>query len=143
MSYIISKIVDFFNDFANASSRAQQLDLEVLQDAATISAQLGELVAFASAQVYSSILLTIAVDLYGHFNNSDAMAFMQSFSFPVLDRSHGQSDWVNSVDTLYLAFPALMYMDPKLGGLLLEPLFRLQASPKYTNPYAASDIGAS
>ena len=35
-----------------------------------------------------------------------------------------------------------MYIDPKLGGLLLEPLFRLQASPEYTIPYAAPDLGA-
>ena len=35
-----------------------------------------------------------------------------------------------------------MYIDPKLGGLLLEPLFRLQASPEYTLPYAAPDLGA-
>jgi hypothetical protein len=34
-----------------------------------------------------------------------------------------------------------MYIDPKLGGLLLEPLFRLQASPNYTISYAASDLG--
>ncbi|KAI9464566.1 hypothetical protein BJY52DRAFT_1414561 [Lactarius psammicola] len=30
---------------------------------------------------------------------------------------------------------AFMYMDPKLGGLFLELMFRLQMSPKYTNPY--------
>ena len=35
-----------------------------------------------------------------------------------------------------------MYIDPKLGGLLLEPLFRLRASPNYTVPYAAPDLGA-
>jgi hypothetical protein len=35
-----------------------------------------------------------------------------------------------------------MYIDPKLGGLLLEPLFRLQSSPGYTIPYAAPDLGA-
>ena len=33
----MSKIVDFLNDFTNASSRAQQLDLKILQDAAPIS----------------------------------------------------------------------------------------------------------
>ena len=36
-----------------------------------------------------------------------------------------------------------MYIDPKLGGLLLEPLFQLQASSNYTIPYAAADLGAS
>ena len=35
-----------------------------------------------------------------------------------------------------------MYIDPKFGGRFLEPLFRLQASPNYTIPYAAPDLGA-
>jgi hypothetical protein len=36
-----------------------------------------------------------------------------------------------------------MYIDPLLGGPLLEPLFRLQASRNYTIGYAAADLGAS
>jgi hypothetical protein len=48
-----------------------------------------------------------------------------------------------AVETLYAAFPALMYIDPSLGGPLLEPLFRLQASHNYTVKYAAADLGAS
>ena len=35
-----------------------------------------------------------------------------------------------------------MYIDPTLGRPLLEPLFQLQASPKYTIPFAAADLGA-
>jgi hypothetical protein len=35
-----------------------------------------------------------------------------------------------------------MYIDPTLGRLLLEPLLQLQASPNYTIPYAAADLGA-
>ena len=34
-----------------------------------------------------------------------------------------------------------MYIDPTLGKPLLEPLFQLQASPNYTIPYAAADLG--
>ena len=36
-----------------------------------------------------------------------------------------------------------MYIDPHLGGLLLEPLFRLQASPSYKIPYPVTDLGTS
>ena len=36
-----------------------------------------------------------------------------------------------------------MYIDPTLGAPLLEPLFRLQAHPNYSIPYAARDLGAS
>ncbi|KAN0137090.1 protein of unknown function (DUF1793) domain containing protein [Lactarius tabidus] len=142
VTHIISKIVDFVNDFANASSRAQQLDYKILQDAAIIfaSGQLGDLVCFATAQVYGSIQLTIAIDEHGQFNESDVMAFMQNMGGLMMgDKT--LPNRVNAVETLYSAFPAFMYLDPKLGGLLLEPLLRLQASPKYTIPYAAPDLG--
>jgi Domain of unknown function (DUF4965) len=50
---------------------------------------------------------------------------------------------VNAVETLYAAFPALMYIDPGLGGLLLEPLFRLQVSRNNKiSSQAAADLGA-
>ena len=48
---------------------------------------------------------------------------------------------VNAVETLYAAFPALMYIDPSLGKPLLEPLLRFQASPDYVIAYAARDLG--
>ena len=51
------------------------------------------------------------------------------------------SSRVNAVETLYSAFPAFMYIDPSLGRPLLEPLLQLQASPNYTIPYAAADLG--
>ena len=50
---------------------------------------------------------------------------------------------VNAVETLYAAFPALMYIDPSIGRPLLEPLFRFQASSDYGIPYAAEDLGIS
>ena len=50
---------------------------------------------------------------------------------------------VNAVETMYAAFPAIMYIDPNLGKPLLDPLFRLQASPNYSVQYAAGDLGMS
>jgi hypothetical protein len=141
VTHTLSKIIiDFLNDFSNASSRAQQLDQKILLEAALIAGQLRDVVSLATAQVYGSTQLTVMIDEYGQFNESDVMAFMQDMN--------GVGDTrlpyrVNAVETLYPAFPAFMYIDPKLGGLLLEPLFRLQASPKYTIPYAAPDLGAS
>ena len=44
---------------------------------------------------------------------------------------------------MYAAFPAIMYIDPNLGKPLLDPLFRLQASPNYSVQYAAGDLGMS
>ncbi|KAH9027085.1 hypothetical protein EDB85DRAFT_1868559 [Lactarius pseudohatsudake] len=128
-------IVAFMNDFANAASRARKLDQKILQEAVPISGPLGDLVSLATAQVYGSTQLASATSASGGLNNSDVMAFMKNINGMPLERNR-----VNPVETLYSAFPAFMYIDPDLGGLLLEPLFRLQASPKYTNPYAAPDL---
>ena len=137
----MSKIVDFLNDFANASSRAQKLDLKILQDAAPVSGLLGDLVSYATTQVYGSTQLTIAFDVYGYPAN--AMAFMKNMGGLEEQQNSVLPRRVNAVETLYSAFPAFMYIDPKLGGLFLEPLFRLQAFTEYTILYAAPDLGAS
>jgi hypothetical protein len=78
MSNIIFQIVDFLNDFSNASSRAQQLDHKILQDATSVSNLLGDLVSLAIAQVYGSTQLTIGTDASGNFNKSDVMMFMKN-----------------------------------------------------------------
>ncbi|KAH8977116.1 hypothetical protein EDB86DRAFT_3250304 [Lactarius hatsudake] len=133
-------LADFINDFANASSRAQELDLNALQHAASIPGPLGDLVSLATAHVYGSFHLTTSVDANGDFNKSDVMAFMKNSG----GFAQGlNANRVNAVETLYSAFPTVMYNDPELGGLLLEPLFRLQASSKYTNHYAAAEIGTN
>ncbi|KAH9041442.1 hypothetical protein EDB84DRAFT_1267178 [Lactarius hengduanensis] len=126
-------LADFISDFVNASSRAQALDLKILQQASPISGPLWDLVSLATAQVYGSFHLTIALDANGNFDDLDVMAFMRNMGGSKTNR-------VNAVETLYSAFPAFMYIDPGLGGLFLEPLFRLQASQIYTNLYAAADI---
>ncbi|KAH9009211.1 hypothetical protein EDB83DRAFT_2234897 [Lactarius deliciosus] len=133
-------LADFISDFTNATSRAQELDLKILQNASPISGPLGDLVSLATAQVYGSFHLTYGIDADGDFNKSDVMAFMRNIGGSNTNR-------VNAVETLYSAFPAFMYIDPGLGRLFLEPLFqlqaRLQASQIYTYPYAAGDIGTN
>ncbi|KAI9464135.1 hypothetical protein BJY52DRAFT_888853 [Lactarius psammicola] len=136
MRLTLSQIPDFLNDFVNATSRAQQLDSEILQDAAAVSGALGDLVSLATAQVYGSIQLTIGFDASNNPNKSDVMAFMKD-----VGGSNTNTNRVNAVETLYSAFPAFMRIDPKLGGLLLEPLFQFQASLGYPYPYAAADLG--
>ena len=73
------KVLSFLDDFPNASLRAQQLDSKILQEAAPISGQLGDLVALVSAQVYGSTQLTVGTDASGNFNKSDVMVFMKNF----------------------------------------------------------------
>jgi hypothetical protein len=131
-----SLIADFLDNFANASSRAQQLDQKILQGAAPFSDLLGDLVSLATAQVYGSTQLTVGTDASGNYNSSDVMMFMKNIGGSETNR-------VNPVETLYSAFPAFMFIDPTLGRPLLEPLFQLQASPNYTIPFAATDLGSS
>ena len=78
MSNIKVQIVDFLNDFSNASSRAQQLDNKILQNATSVTDGLGDLVSLAIAQVYGSMQLTIGNDAQGNFNNSDVMMSMKN-----------------------------------------------------------------
>ncbi len=77
-SNIKVKIVDFLSDFSNASSRAQELDNKILQNATSVSNDLGDLVSLAIAQVYGSMQLTIGTDANGNLNNSDVMMFMKN-----------------------------------------------------------------
>ena len=72
------QIVDFLNDFSNASSRAQDLDEMILQNATSISGPLGDLVSLAIAQVYGSTQLTIGTNAVGGLDTSDVMMFMKN-----------------------------------------------------------------
>jgi hypothetical protein len=72
------QIVDFLKDFSNASSRARQLDKKILQDANSVSNDLGGLVSVAIAQVFGSMQLTVGYDAHENLNNSDVMIFMKN-----------------------------------------------------------------
>ena len=71
-------MIDFINDFDNASQRAQALDQRILQNAASVSSLLGDLVSLAVPQVYGSAQITIGTDANGNFNKSDVMMFMKN-----------------------------------------------------------------
>ena len=78
MRLTLSQILDFLNEFDDASSRAQDLDLWILGNAATVSGSLGDLVSLATAQVYGSIQLTVKSDA----SYSSPMAFMKNIGGP-------------------------------------------------------------
>ena len=54
------------------------MDSKILQDAASISSPLADLVSLATAQIYGSIQLTVGTDESGNFDDSDVMAFMKN-----------------------------------------------------------------
>ncbi|KAA1474523.1 hypothetical protein DENSPDRAFT_860385 [Dentipellis sp. KUC8613] len=126
----------FLNDFGAAKTRADKLDAKILGDAGAISSDYADIVSLAARQVYGATELTIAKGSDGSWNMSDVMMFMKNIG-------EGSRNRVNAVETLYSAFPLFMYIDPMLGGPLLEPLLRFQNSSKYTNAFAAQDVGSS
>jgi hypothetical protein len=78
ISNIKAQMIDFLNDFSNASSRAQQLEGKIIQDAGSVAQYLSSLTSFALAEVYGSMQLTIWTDGHGNLNSSDVMMFMKN-----------------------------------------------------------------
>jgi hypothetical protein len=54
------------------------LDEKILNDAASVSNLLGDLVSLAVPQVYGSTQLTIGTNTNGKYNQSDVMMFMKN-----------------------------------------------------------------
>jgi Domain of unknown function (DUF5127) len=79
MSNTKIQIVDFLNDFSNASSRAQQPDDKIFQDSESVAFDLSRLTFIATAELYGSMQLTIGgPDAHGNFDQSDVMIFMKN-----------------------------------------------------------------
>ena len=78
MSNTKSQMVDFLNDFSNATSRAQQLEAKIFQDSQSVAQYLSSLASLALAEVYGSMQLTISSDGHGNLNKSDVMMFMKN-----------------------------------------------------------------
>ncbi|KAI0309520.1 hypothetical protein OF83DRAFT_1071921 [Amylostereum chailletii] len=152
-SDISTLIGDFLDDFPAALQRADALDAKLLNAAAALipGSEYSDLLSISTRQVYASTELTIATKADGSFDTSDVMMFMR-------DTGAGNSEYIrpfvvsyalmltgvfrrtNAVEILYAAFPTFMYIDPPLGGALLEPLLRLQNTSDFVLPYAAMDL---
>ncbi|KAI0259050.1 hypothetical protein BC834DRAFT_974627, partial [Gloeopeniophorella convolvens] len=128
-----SLIVDFLNDFTDATSRAQTLDSKIQQMLPHLSSILGPGVNRLSTSIWST-QLTIGTDSNGNFNTSDVMMFMKNVGGTDPSKRMGLICYdlrtelvtpsrVNAVETLYAAFPMFLYIDPSLGAPLLEPYF--------------------
>ena len=78
MSDFKGQIVDFLNDFNNATSRAEQREIKISHDSLSIANNLSWLTTTALAEVYGSMQLTIGTDEHGNLNESDVMMFMKN-----------------------------------------------------------------
>jgi len=50
---------------------------------------------------------------------------------------------MNTVDVIFPAWPAFLYLNPELGKLLLLPLFDYQMTGLYPNKWSIHDMGRS
>ena len=78
MSNVKGQIVDFLNDFSNASLRALQSETMIFNDSKSITNDFSRLTSTALAEVYGSMQLTIGTDKHGNLNESDVMMFMKN-----------------------------------------------------------------
>ena len=78
MSNVKVQIVDFLNDFSDASSRANQVNNKTIVDSVVITTTIGQMLFIAIPEVYGSMQLTIGGDENGNLNNSDVMMFMKN-----------------------------------------------------------------
>ena len=72
------KIVDFLNDFGNASARAQKQDDKIRHASDSVTGGLTAAAILATAEVYGSMQLTVGTDANGNLNKSDVMMFMKN-----------------------------------------------------------------
>ena len=77
-SNIKGQIVEFLNDFSNASSRALQRANKIFEDSQSITDDLTWLTSVALAEVYGSMQLTVGNDENNNPNKSDVMMFMKN-----------------------------------------------------------------
>ncbi|KAL5494578.1 hypothetical protein ACEPAI_39 [Sanghuangporus weigelae] len=141
-SSVIDAIEFFLDDFPRARTSAQMLDDQIIGVAEAISPEYGALVSLSARQVMGSMDITLpepADD--GTWNNTDVRIFMRNVGKIGSDSGTGRS--INTVDALYPAFPAFLYLNPEIGRYLLAPLLEFQNSPSYLLEYAATNIGTT
>ncbi|KAJ7836329.1 hypothetical protein B0H14DRAFT_3460711 [Mycena olivaceomarginata] len=128
------QVISFFlNDYSNALASANALDKKVETDAAKISPDYAGIVALSIRQSLAANELTISKNAHGGWNTSDVLYFMKEIS------SDGNT---NTVDVIFPASPIFLYLNPKLGEYLLEPLYRYQTTGLYPNKWSIHDAGA-
>ncbi|KAI0265444.1 DUF1793-domain-containing protein [Gloeopeniophorella convolvens] len=133
-STVSSAISSFIGDYGNALNRANNFDGLVQRDASKVSGNYASIVALSIRQALGATEITISKTSGGAFNTSDVLMFMKEIS------SDGN---VNTVDVIFPAWPAFLYLNPTLGKYLLLPLFEYQATGQYPNKWSVHDMGAS
>ncbi|OAA56899.1 glutaminase GtaA [Cordyceps fumosorosea ARSEF 2679] len=115
----------FYDDYGYSLEQCLQLDHRIAADSKSAAGQdYATITSLALRQFYG------AIQLVGTKNN--IKVFMKEIS--------SDSD-IQTVDVLFPAFPAMVYLNPNLIKWSLEPLLEYQKSGRYPNKWAVHDLG--
>ena len=151
------QIDTFTGDYAAALARAVALDQKIMGDASKVkSSQYADIVSLATRQTMGALDITVGNDSSGKLVPDDIMVFMKNMGTDqsvlllastavlliyLLVFGFCGNSRANPVEHIYMAFPALMYLNASLGGALLSPLLASQPASLSGQTYAAQDLG--
>lgn len=116
----------FYNDFETATGLATALDSKISTDSLAAAGQ-----DYLTINSISTRQAFAATQLVG--NSTKKYLFMKEIS------SDGN---VQTVDVIYPFYPIIMYLQPSLAKILLDPLFENQESGLYPKKSSMHDLGA-
>lgn len=121
----VDAMVAFYNDYGDASAAADKLDAQIQSDSVA-----------AAGQNYATITTLTVRQTFG------GLQFAGTSDSPLifLKEISSNSD-IETVDVIFPAHPLLLYLNPLLVKLLLDPLYINQESGNYPNAWAEHDLG--
>ncbi|CAE6479297.1 unnamed protein product [Rhizoctonia solani] len=121
------------SEYQHSLTAASALDTKIFNDATPIHADYTSIVQLSTRQAFAAVEITLSKTSSGSYNTSDVKIFMKEIS------SNGN---MNTVDVIFPAWPAYLYLNPDFGRRLLEPLFQYQQTGQYPNKWSIHDLGA-
>ncbi|KAK0104462.1 hypothetical protein ONS95_004751 [Cadophora gregata] len=115
-----------YNDYSTAATTAASLDNKIATD--SIAAGGHDYLTITSLSARQALG---AIQLVG--NSTQQYLFLKEIS------SDGNTQ---TVDVIFPFYPILVYLQPSLAKLMLDPLFENQESGQYPNKYSMHDLGA-
>ncbi|GAA5989358.1 hypothetical protein JCM5350_005687 [Sporobolomyces pararoseus] len=126
--------VSFFQlDYSRALSASKRFDAQIRQDAQRVSGDnYAAIVELSTRQAFATFELTTGVNEEYEVDESKTMAWLKEIS------SNGD---MSTIDVIFPLHPILLYTNPTLLALLLEPLLTYTHSGLYPNRWPVHDLG--
>ena len=121
------KISFFYEDYSNARDVATAVDEKIKQNSLSVGGKdYLTITSLSARQAFG------ATQLVGNWTKQDF--FIKELS------SDGN---IQTVDVIYPFYPILLYLEPSMTKLMLDPLFEHQESGGFFRTFAMHDLGAS